>query len=150
MKRMLFVFLAFVLMISLAGCGEPEKPDISVDDISSWVSDTYYMDNYDYVVDWSITLDDSGNLLYNIVVENGTDPELAVQVADGLVRYVSAYACSKCDELTSPGKDDYGSFYDYYDALVGVSEKSKTSNTKDWLVFHAIVDSSGPLVKSQN
>lgn len=149
MKKLLLLLFTFILLFCFASCGDSEKPDIDINQISNWINDTGYMDGYDYVTDWAVVPDNSGGVNITVVVKDGTDPELALQIADGLVRQVSAAARNQDQELTSPSKDDYGSFYNHYPALVGVSEQSKTENTKDWLVFHAVVSSTGPMVELQ-
>lgn len=149
MKKILALIIALALSLCFAGCGGTEKPDIDINQISNWINDTGYMNDYDYVTDWAVVPDDSGGVNISIVVEDGTDPELALHVADNVVRQVSVAARNQNKGLTSPSKDDYGSFYDSYPALVGVSEQSNTGDTKDWLVFHAIVASSGPMVELQ-
>ena len=148
-RKIFTLFLAFILAFCVTACGGSDKPDIDVDQIAGWIQDTGFMDSYDYVTDWAVALDDSGTVTINVVVKDGTDPELALQVADDLVRQVSSAACNQSDELTGPSKDNYGSFYDSYPAMVGVAEQSKTSNTKDWLVFHSIAAGSGPMVTLQ-
>ena len=148
MKKVLTLLFILTLALCLFGCGGSEKPEIDISKISDWISDTGYMDSYDYVTDWAIS-DNSGDVSISVVVKDGTDPDAALQVADGLVRQVSAAACNQNADLSGPTGDNYGSFYDYYTAMVGVAEQSKTGDTKDWLVFHSIVDSSGPAVELQ-
>lgn len=148
MRKILLLLFALALSFCIAGCGS-EKPEIDIGQISDWISDTGYMNDYDYVTDWAVAPDNSGGVNISVVVKDGTDPELALQIADGLIRQVSAAARNQDPELDGPTKDNYGSFYDSYHALVGVSEQSKTANTKDWLVFHAVAASSGPMVELQ-
>lgn len=149
MKKVLYILIAVSLLFSLSACSESEKPEIDIQQISDWISATGYMDDFDYVTDWMIAEGDACDVNISIVVLDGTDPGLALSVADGLVRQVSAAACNQCEDLEGPSGTSYGTFYDYYDALVGVAEQSKVSNNKYWLIYHAIVDEIGPPIELQ-
>lgn len=149
MKKLTLLLLIITISMLSAACSSASKVEIDVDQCARWIADSGYMDDYDFVNDWAVTLDGSGTISMTIVVKDGTDPDRALQLADGLVRQVSAAACMQSDDLTGPTGDSYGTLYDSYPAMIGVSEASKTGDTKQWLILHSIANSSGPKVTLQ-
>lgn len=93
---------------------------------------------YSFVKDCSIVLDDK-NIMFLLVVEDNTDPDEATKLGDALVKQFNSYVCS-CDSSISPSDDDYfGGLYEIYNAMVGIAETSKTSNTSDWIANYGII-----------
>lgn len=72
------------------------------------------------------------------VVDDSTDPSLALDFADTLVRQLNLYAQMQDSSIESSSQNFYGGLYTRYNALVGVAPASKTNSQKDWFVYDGI------------
>lgn len=95
--------------------------------------------DYTFVQDYYIGEKD-GTITITAVVDDATDPALALDFADTLVRQLNLYAQMQDSSIASASKDFYGGLYERYNALVGVAPASKSDgDTDDWFVFDGIV-----------
>ena len=94
--------------------------------------------DYTFVNDYVI-IADGKNLTISIIVDDSTDPEMALDFADTVVRQLNLYANMQDSNIELGNKDFYGSLYTEYTALVGVAPASKINNQDEWLIYDAIV-----------
>lgn len=111
---------------------------IDIDKCISDLKDNLQLDpDYTFVRDYYIGAKDN-TITITAVVDDATDPSLALDFADTLVRQLNLYAQMQDSSIESASKDFYGGLYTQYDALVGVSPASQTKNEKEWFVHDAI------------
>ena len=94
--------------------------------------------DYTFVQDYSISMKDD-QITITAVVDDSTDPTVALDFADTLVRQLNLYAQMQDSSIESASKDFYGGLYERYDALVGVAPASQTDNPDKWFVYDGIV-----------
>ena len=94
--------------------------------------------DYSFVQDYYIGVEDK-NITITAVVDDATDPALALDFADTLVRQLNLYAQMQDSSIESSSQYFYGGLYTHYDALVGIAPASKTNSQKDWFVYDGIV-----------
>ena len=93
--------------------------------------------DYTYVQDYYIGVKDD-TITITAVVDDSTDPSLALDFADTFVRQLNLYAQMQDSSIESSSQNFYGGLYTRYNALVGVAPASKTNNQKDWFVYDGI------------
>ena len=93
--------------------------------------------DYTYVQDYYIGVKDD-TITITAVVDDSTDPSLALDFADTLVRQLNLYAQMQDSSIESSSQNFYGGLYTRYNALVGVAPASKTNSQKDWFVYDGI------------
>ena len=93
--------------------------------------------DYTYVQDYYIGVKDD-TITITAVVDDSTDPSLAIDFADTLVRQLNLYAQMQDSSIESSSQNFYGGLYTRYNALVGVAPASKTNSQKDWFVYDGI------------
>lgn len=93
--------------------------------------------DYTYVQDYYIGVKDD-TITITAVVDDSTDPSLALDFADTLVRQLNLYAQMQDSSIESSSQNFYGGLYTRYKALVGVAPASKTNSQKDWFVYDGI------------
>lgn len=93
--------------------------------------------DYTYVRDYYIGVKDK-TITITAVVDDATDPSLALDFADTVVRQLNLYAQMQDSSIESGSQNFYGGLYTRYDALVGVAPASKTNSQKDWFVYDGI------------
>ena len=93
--------------------------------------------DYTYVHDYYIGVKDD-TITITAVVDDSTDPSLALDFADTLVRQLNLYAQMQDSSIESSSQNFYGGLYTRYNALVGVAPASKTNSQKDWFVYDGI------------
>lgn len=94
---------------------------------------------YDYVTDVAIVIDEDAkdiNLLAS--VKDGTRKELALSLADTLVRKFSFNCSFYNEELNSPSTEYYGGIFDLYNFYVGVTSDSEIKNPDNWYVYQYV------------
>lgn len=105
-------------------------------DTKASITDPAY---FDYVKDVYIAVDtDAQQITLTAAVVDGTDPEVALEYADTMVRQFNLFAQIQDSKIRSASKDYYGGLYDYFSALVGVAPLSQIKETKQWYVYDAI------------
>lgn len=95
--------------------------------------------DYTFVRDYSISMNDDDQIVITAVVDDATDPNVALDFADTLVRQLNLYAQMQDSSIELASKDFYGGLYERYSALVGVAPASKTDDKDSWFVHDAIV-----------
>ena len=95
---------------------------------------------YDYLKDVSVELRDD-TIYIMAVLNDSTDPALALDMADTLVRQVNMYANMQDSSIKTAGANDYGGLYDRYPALIGIAPLSKTNDSSQWFVNDALASS---------
>ena len=93
--------------------------------------------DYTYVQDYYIGVKDD-TITITAVVDDSTDPSLALDFADTLVRQLNLYPQMQDSSIESSSQNFYGGLYTRYNALVGVAPASKTNSQKDWFVYDGI------------
>ena len=109
---------------------ESESSDQGKDSASS-TSDTQTVSSLD--MDKCIS-----DLKATLPLDHSTDPSLALDFADTLVRQLNLYAQMQDSSIESSSQNFYGGLYTRYNALVGVAPASKTNSQKDWFVYDGI------------
>ena len=97
--------------------------------------------DYSFVRDYYIGLskDDDHQIIISIIVDDYTDPTLALDFADTVVRQLNLYAQMQDGSIEPASMDFYGGLYTRYSALVGVAPASKTNDQSAWFVYDGIV-----------
>lgn len=95
--------------------------------------------DYTFVRDYSISMNDDDQIAITAVVDDATDPTIALDFADTLVRQLNLYAQMQDSSIESASKDFYGGLYKRYSALVGVAPASKIDDKDSWFVHDGIV-----------
>lgn len=94
--------------------------------------------DYTFVQDYYIGMKDN-QITITAVVDDATDPNIALDFADTLVRQLNLYAQMQDSSIESASKDFYGGLYQRYNALVGVAPASKVDDSSSWFVYDGIV-----------
>lgn len=117
---------------------EPEK-ELNLD----W--DQLYSDfkedpsvNDSFVDDVYVTLGDNGYIIISATLMDATDPEVALDYADTLLRRLNGVAQYQDSTIKSGNTEIYGGIYDVYGVQIGIAPKSKASDTNQWFVFDVI------------
>lgn len=94
---------------------------------------------FSYVKDVEIIVDsDEKQITLSAVVSDATDPTVALDYADTMVRRLNAWAQMQDGSIKSSSKNYYGGIYDEYSAMVGVAPLSKVKDTDKWFVYDVI------------
>lgn len=94
--------------------------------------------DYSFVQDYYIGVKDD-QITITAVVDDATDPNVALDFADTLVRQLNLYAQMQDSSIDSASKDFYGGLYKRYSALVGIAPASKQDDPDSWFVYDGIV-----------
>lgn len=95
---------------------------------------------FPFAKDVYVTVDeDKKKITFSAVVGDSTDPEVALDYADTIVRQYNLMANMQDNNIKLGSKDYYGGLYDEYDILVGIAPQSKTDDTEQWFVFDASI-----------
>ena len=68
------------------------------------------------------------------VLNDSTDPNVALDFADTMIRRFSSIAQMQDGNIASPSKDYYGGIYDNYGIMIGIAPSSKTDIASEWFV----------------
>lgn len=94
---------------------------------------------FDFVLDIDINVDESNKRInFSIVVNDDTDPNIALDFGDTALRWLNNYAKFQDSSLKSGAKNYYGGIYDKYDVIIGIAPLSKISDSSQWFVFDGI------------
>lgn len=95
---------------------------------------------FPYATDVYVNVDeDKKQINFTAVLQDATDPKVALDYADTLIRQFNLMAIVQDSSIATGAKDYYGGLYDQYDILIGVSPLSKTSDSDEWFVFDAVL-----------
>lgn len=81
---------------------------------------------------------DTKVITFNSVVDDGTEPDVAYELADSIVRYFNLAAQFQDGSVKGSSKDYYGGLYDIYNASVEVMAESDIDDSKKWFVKHVV------------
>lgn len=81
---------------------------------------------------------DTKVITFNSVVDDGTEPDVAYELADSIVRYFNLAAQFQDGSVKGSSKDYYGGLYNIYNASVEVMAESDIDDSKKWFVKHII------------
>ena len=91
--------------------------------------------NYPYVKDVYINVDDNEKeILFTAVFDDSTNPELALDYADTMIRQLNMFARMQDETIASSTKDYYGGLYDVYSIKIGITPLSQVKNQSKWFI----------------
>lgn len=77
---------------------------------------------------------DTKVIIFNSVVDDGTEPEVAYELADSIVRYFNLAAQFQDGSVKGSSKDYYGGLYDVYNVGIDVMAEGDIDNPDKWFV----------------
>lgn len=96
-------------------------------------------DDYPYVQDVYLGVDDeTRRITLTATLDDATAPEVALDLADTMIRRTCALANMQDSDITMPGADTYGGLFDVYDCMIGIAPMSQVNNSDQWFVYDAI------------
>lgn len=96
-------------------------------------------DSFNYVKDVSIEVkEDKKQIVFSAVLDDATDPQLALDYADTMIRQFNLFASTQDDSISLGNKDFYGGLYNEYQIMLGIAPLSKIENQSEWFVFDVI------------
>lgn len=112
---------------------------IDWDSVSSdWKTEITDPKFFSYVKDAYADLDDN-QIVLTAVVGDATDPQVALELADTMIRRFNAIATLQKSSIAPPSKDYYGGLYDQYGVMIGIAPFSQQDNTDKWFVYQFIL-----------
>ena len=115
------------------------KSALDMDQCISDLKDNLSLEpDYSFVQDYYIGVKDD-QITITAVVDDATDPNVALDFADTPVRQLNLYAQMQDSSIDSASKDFYGGLYKRYSALVGIAPASKQDDPDSWFVYDGIV-----------
>ena len=115
------------------------KSALDMDQCISDLKDNLSLEpDYSFVQDYYIGVKDD-QITITAVVDDATDPNVALDFADTLVRQLNLYDQMQDSSIDSASKDFYGGLYKRYSALVGIAPASKQDDPDSWFVYDGIV-----------
>lgn len=95
---------------------------------------------YTYIKDIAISVDRVDKIItFNAVVADSTSPEVALDLADSLIRHLNLSAQLQNGNIKSASKDYYGSIYDEFDIVINVSSESNIRNSSKWFIRDGVM-----------
>lgn len=166
MKKILSLFLFLIIHFGFVSCASSVSVKDNIDketinDTNKQVSDDNNVnENITYNIDWEKCITDtkaeftnSGQYSYlkDIYIEvsddeitftaalsDSTDSDVALDLADGIIRRFNANAQLQDSSIKSSGKDYLGGLYDNYSIAIGIAPLSKTNNSSEWYIHDVI------------
>lgn len=81
------------------------------------------MEQYDYIKDIAIIVDDDNNqIIIGVQVPSSISRDTAKMAGEDVARYLAFMAGTANNDYKLPGKDDIGGIYDNYDLLISVDD----------------------------
>lgn len=118
---------------------DSSKSALDMDQCISDLKDNLSLEpDYSFVQDYYIGVKDD-QITITAVVDDATDPNVALDFADTLVRQLNLYAQMQDSSIDSASKDFYGGLYKRYSALVGIAPASNQDDPDSWFVYDGIV-----------
>lgn len=170
MKKLLTLILVLALALSLLACGgskqepatekketetttEEKEKDLSVDEsalIKDVKDDIQLTPDYDFVKEYDIQYKkEDKQFIITAVVEDTTEIDSSLDFADTVVRRMVLMANIQNGDIELCSPDDFGNFFDYYDAYIGVAPSSEVSNQDNWHVKYYI-STGKQMIKERN
>lgn len=95
---------------------------------------------FPYANDVYVAVDEEKKqITFSAVVGDATDPSVALDYADTIVRQYNLMANMQDSNIALGSKDYYGGLYDKYDILVGIAPQSKVDDSDQWFVYDASI-----------
>ena len=94
--------------------------------------------NETFVKDVCVALGDNGYIQITAALADATEPEVALDYADTLLRRLNGVAQYQNSSIASGNTEIFGGLYDSYCVQIGIAPLSKTSDSDEWFVFDAI------------
>lgn len=95
---------------------------------------------FPYAKDVYVAVDEEKKqITFSAVVGDATDPSVALDYADTIVRQYNLMANMQDSNIVLGSKDYYGGLYDKYDILVGIAPQSKVDDSDQWFVYDASI-----------
>lgn len=156
MKKFLLLLCIFIMSLSILGCGN-ELPQETKQTNSSEVSKidkhkekveeevkkidfdyinkdaiNYFKNSQTYpmVKDASFSVEEKNGkkiILMSTIVDDNIDERTLLSLADSMIRYYGT-STSLGTDLNGPTRDNYGEFFDLYDAFIVISPASDPKN----------------------
>lgn len=123
---------------------EPTTEDFTKVDWDTCIQTTkdQFLNNefYQFVqsIDIEVKNEEAKVINFRSVVDDGTEPEIAYELADSIVRYFNLAAQFQDGSVKGSSKDYYGGLYDVYNASVEVMAESDIDDSKKWFVNCAV------------
>ncbi|EOQ38285.1 hypothetical protein [Butyricicoccus pullicaecorum] len=96
-------------------------------------------DDYPYIQDVYLGVDDeTRRITLTATLDDATAPDVALDLADTMIRRTCALANMQDSDVTMPGADTYGGLFDVYDCMIGIAPMSQVNNSDQWFVYDAI------------
>lgn len=96
-------------------------------------------DDYPYIQDVYLGVDDeTRRITLTATLDDATAPDVALDLADTMIRRTCALANMQDSDVTMPGADTYGGLFDIYDCMIGIAPMSQVNNSDQWFVYDAI------------
>lgn len=106
--------------------------------IGEWESEITDPNFFSYVKDAYAAIEEDRFIL-TAVVGDATDPQVALELADTMIRRFNAIAMLQKNSIAPPSKDYYGGLYDQYGVMIGIAPFSQQDNTDKWFVYQFIL-----------
>lgn len=120
-------------------CIEETKEELTNPEFFSYVKEIgIFIDEEDKRITFTASLDDA------------TDPAVALDFADTLVRRFNLSACTQDSTIKTGEKDYYGGIYDTYSIMIGIAPYSKTDDYKEWFIYDAVAVGAHTKIKLQS
>lgn len=96
-------------------------------------------DDYPYIRDVYLSVDDeTRRITLTATLDDATAPDVALDLADTMIRRTNALANMQDSDVTMSGADTYGGVFDVYDCMIGIAPVSQVNNSSQWFVYDAI------------
>lgn len=106
---------------------------------------------FSYVKEIGIFIDEENKrITFTASLDDATDPVVALDFADTLVRRFNLSACTQDSTIKTGEKDYYGGIYDTYSIMIGIAPYSKTDDYKEWFVYDAVAVGAHTKIKLQS
>lgn len=106
---------------------------------------------FSYVKEIGIFInEEEKEITFSASLDDATDPAVALDFADTLIRRFNLSARSQDSTIKSGEKDYYGGIYDTYSIMIGIAPYSKTDDYKEWFIYDAVAVGAHTKIKLQS
>ena len=81
---------------------------------------------------------DEEQITFTAVLDDSTDPAVALEYADTMIRQFNLYANIQDGSVSLGNLDSFGGLYDKYSIFIGIAPASKINDQDNWFIFDAI------------
>lgn len=94
---------------------------------------------FPYVQDVYIEVkDDEKKIIFTAALDDSTDPKLALEYADTMIRQFNLYANIQDGNISLGNKEKFGGLYDTYSIMIGIAPANAGDDMDDWFLHDAI------------